>query len=515
MKSFLKFLLFVLVLSVTLAGLYRLRSQSGSVSNSDVPMVQKPLGLAKASNTATTINTPPVSPNEVDLLAALDRQYTTLISRVVPSVVSINTARTVQVPAYYFDPFERLFGGGSGYRVLPQQRKQTSLGSGVIVSKEGHVITNNHVIEGMDEIEVVLSDGRRIPAKLLDTEPNIDIAVLKIEADGLQPLPFGNSDNVKIGQLVFAIGNPFGLEESVSQGIISAIGRRTMSDAATEFFQTTAALNPGNSGGPLINLHGEIIGINNQIFSQTGGWQGIGFAIPSNAARRALESVATYGRITSGYLGVAIQPMDDQLARQFGIQDGKGALVREVTPNSPAERAGIRHGDVILKFNGKKVDDFISLRNRVVEAGIGKEVEIVVMRDGRTISLKAVIAEPPGEARMALGQNAPGQGATPTQPQSVNQGALRGITVRPLDPGTRSRLGLQPGIGGVVVESVEPGVPAARVLQPGDIIEEIGRRPINSPEDFEQAAASLNPNERVMIFLSRDRVRSFAVIDPA
>lgn len=514
MKSFFKFLLFVLVLSVALAGLYRMRDQSNT-KHSEVSVAVAPQGLAKASTPLTQATEPPIKASEVNLLAALDQQYTMLIERVVPSVVSINTARTVQVPAYYFDPFERLFGGGSGYRVRPQQRKQTSLGSGVIVTKEGHVITNNHVIDGMDEIEVVLSDGRTLPATLLDTEPNIDIAVLKIEADNLSPLPFGNSDDVRVGQLVFAIGNPFGLEESVSHGIISAIGRRTMADAATEFFQTTAALNPGNSGGPLVNLRGEIIGINNQIFSQTGGWQGIGLAIPSNAARRALESVATYGRITSGYLGVAIQPMDEKLAKQFGLQDGKGALVREVTPNSPAEQAGIRHGDVIVKFNGKPVNDFITLRNRVVEAGINTEAEVVVIRNGKPLTLKTIVAEAPTEANALLGQSPPTQASPPQQPQFIEQGALRGITVRPLDPSLRERLGIPPNTSGVVVDSIQPGVPASRVLQPGDIIEEIGRRPITSPDDFRQVAAALDPNERVMIFLSRNRVRSFAIIDPS
>ncbi len=513
MKSFVKFLLFILILSIALAGLYQMRhtlfggdQKSGSQASGEAQSENQPTKITQAEEA-------PIKLDDVKILAALDEQYMRLVESVVPSVVSINTARTVRVPAYYYDPFDRLFGG-SGYGVRPQERKQSSLGSGVIVSREGHIITNHHVIAEMDEIEVVLADGSEHAATVLDSEPNIDIAVLKIEADGLQPLPFGDSDQVRVGQMVFAVGNPFGFEESVTQGIISAIGRRTMMDAATEFFQSTAALNPGNSGGPLINLQGEIVGINNQIFSRSGGWQGIGLAIPSNAAQRALESVARYGRITSGYFGVRIQPLNEQLARQFNLPDEDGALVREVVADSPAAKAGIRHGDVIRKFDGKPVTDYFSLRNRVVETGIGEQVDVEIWRDGNSEILAAVVEEAPAAARMASA--VPGnRQQQPQSPQFNRQdGPLRGIDVRELDQRLRTQLQLPGQINGVVVERVAPGSPAAQILQPGDVIEEINRRPVDSSDDFEQIARSVDPDNRVMLFICRDRTRSFAVINP-
>jgi serine protease Do len=252
----------------------------------------------------------------------------------------------------------------------PAQQKVTSLGSGVIVSKEGHIVTNNHVLNGTNDVTVQLNDGREAKAKIVGTDAQIDLAVLKIDLANLTPLSLGDSDKVKVGQIVMAIGNPFGLEESVSQGIISAKDRRAMNDSQVEFFQTDTAINPGNSGGPLVNIRGEVIGINSAIYSESGGNQGIGFAIPSNVVKAAMGSIISKGRVIRGYLGVGIQAVTKEIAEQFKLDSVRGALVTDVTPGSPAEKAGIIRGDVIRKVNDYDVKDAVSLVSRIASTDI-------------------------------------------------------------------------------------------------------------------------------------------------
>lgn len=482
---------FIIVLLVTLVVLGYARFKEGKWT------IRKPEQFSPAQSA-------PVEAAAVRSLAASDEEFTRLVEAVVPSVVSLTTSRRVQVPQVV-DPFEFFFGGRG--RAMPRERVQNSLGSGVIVSKEGHIITNHHVVAQMDEVKVQLSDGRSFDAKVIGAEPQADIAILKIDAPNLTPLPLGDSDKVKVGQLVFAIGNPFGLEESVSMGIISAKGRRAMEDSSNEFFQTDTAINPGNSGGPLINVRGEIIAINSAIYSGsgTGAWQGIGFAIPANTVKRILDSVIKNGRVIRGYLGVAIQPVTRELASQFNLPDQNGALVTEVTPGSPAEKAGIQPGDVIRSLNGNNIKDGQQLRSRIADIPVGADVQVQVLREGKELKLGAQIAEHPGQlqAGSSLPAPAPRKGL-------VQQSVLAGVEVSAIPDEYRDEL--PPNAQGVLVTGVNPRSAAARILQPGDLIEEINRQPVASPEEYQQALQKFADADKLMLFIARGKARSFVVI---
>ena len=320
-------------------------------------------------------------------LAAMEEEYTNLVDSVVPAVVSITTQKRVrQQIASPFDAFEWLFGA--------QQRvvKATGLGSGVIVSSEGHVITNHHVISGMEEIQVQLTDGRTEPAQLVGSDPATDIAVLKIKGP-VPSLAFADSDKVRVGQPVLAVGNPFGLQETVTQGIISAKGR-AVRDSGVEFLQTDAAVNQGNSGGPLLNFKGEVIGINSAIYSaNTGTWLGISFAIPANVAKRSLESLLRTGRVQRQTLGVATMPITTELARQVGLRAVVGAWVTQVWPGSPAEKVGIRPGDVIVRIDGQLVESPAALQRLLADKKVGERLQVNVVRDGREYTVAAEVAE--------------------------------------------------------------------------------------------------------------------------
>ena len=347
-----------------------------------------------------TLAVPPrVSLDDVKVLSAIDAEYTRLVQSVVPGVVSITSSRTVTQLAPL--TFEDLLMG----RQRSQLAKSTSLGSGVIVSKEGHILTNHHVIAGMTEIRVQLTDGRNLAAALIGSDPATDIAVLRIEAANVVALPLGESDDLRVGQQIFAVGNPYGLEESVTRGIISAKGRQTASDSSIEYIQHDAAVNQGNSGGPLLSVRGEIVGINSAIFSRTGGWQGISFAIPSNTARRILEGIIKRGRMVRSYLGVVMQEITPELARNFGLTDMDGAIIIQVTPDSPAARSGLRPGDVVQTVNGKRVKGVQELRQLIASAEVGQELDLGFVRAGTAISVKAKVAEMP----QAMGGSIPGR----------------------------------------------------------------------------------------------------------
>lgn len=319
-------------------------------------------------------------------LESMDSEFTDLVDRVIPSVVSITTTTAPDREALVRQ-FFGMAGGGA-----PQTSK---MGSGMIVSPEGHIVTNWHVINGALEVAVQLNDGRTLTARVAGADPRSDIAVLKVEAEGLTPIDFGDSESVRVGQMVFAVGNPFGLQETVTQGIISAKGRRTLSEASNEFFQTSTTINPGNSGGPLIDIRGRVIGINNFIISRSGGSEGIGFAIPSNVARRVYEDIIQRGRVIHPWLGVVMRPLTKSLARQLGLPDSRGALVAATLANSPAERGGLMGGDVILSFNGRPVHDGKDLRNRVAEAPVGATASFSVLRAGKPLELKVTMEEEP------------------------------------------------------------------------------------------------------------------------
>ena len=335
-----------------------------------------------------------ISSKSVDILTQLSDAQSEVAAVATPSVVNISTTRVIksreEAPFDLFDDpfFRRFFGDQFPHPNVPKEHKEQSLGSGVIVSEDGYIVTNNHVIEKAQEIKVLLSNKKDYKAKLIGADPKTDIAVIKIDAKGLPALPWGDSNKLKVGEIVFAIGNPFGLNQTVTMGMISAVGRANVGIADYEdFIQTDAAINPGNSGGALINARGELIGINTAILSRTGGYQGIGFAVPSSMARQVMDSLVKYKKVVRGWLGVSIQEVTSDLAEEFGVKDLKGALVSGVMKGSPAEKAGIKQGDVILQFNGKIVEDTGHLRNMVSQTPVGSTVK-VKPSSGRRKSLR-------------------------------------------------------------------------------------------------------------------------------
>ncbi|MBV8417149.1 MAG: Do family serine endopeptidase [Verrucomicrobia bacterium] len=495
MKSFLKFLVFVLLLALAISLIYVWQAKQPGQPQ---VKVEKFTPADKSS----------LDLDAIDVLQRLDDEYAKVVNAVIPSVVSITTTKTVsrRTP---IDPLE-LFFGRRFSDDNPAQQKVTSLGSGVIVSKEGHIVTNNHVLNGTDDVTVQLSDGRESKAKIVGTDGQIDIAVLKIDLPNLTPLAIGDSDKVRVGQIVMAIGNPFGLDESVSQGIISAKDRSVVNDSQVEFFQTDTAINPGNSGGPLVNIRGEVIGINTIIYSESGGNQGIGFAIPSNMVRAAVNSIISKGRVIRGYLGVAIQPVTKDIAEQFKLDSAHGALVTDVTPGSPAEKAGIIRGDVIRKVNGYDIKDTMSLVNRIAEADVGSNLMIDLVRDGTAKAVTAQITEQPPDvvARMNRKQGVPA-------PSGTSENALfAGIEVQNLTQQLRTEAKVPSNVNGVIVTSVDPTSPVAQQVRPGDVIEQINRQPVANVDEFERVVGQLDSDRPVMVGLARNRQRSFVIIQP-
>src|SRR5580704_14491902 len=505
MKNFAKFLLFVLLVSAGISLLYDYRLKHGGLN---LPSGRKPEKYTLASN-------PSVDPKQVPSLEALNRERRALVKSVIPSVVAVKTSKKVAVRREYgLDPFEFFF------RSRPQSRTprdetlvQNSLGYGVIVTNEGHIITNNHVVDQVDEIEVQLADGQTKKARLVGADSQVDLAVFKIDNPGVKPLKLADSDTVQPGDFVLAIGNPFGFEETVTDGIISSKVRPNRSDFFGGLVQTNAAIKPGNSGGPLINLRGEVIGINTAIASTTGGSQGIGFAIPSNTVRTALESLLKQGRIIRGYLGIqmrALQPGEDGT-------ETEGVTVAEVVPGSPAAQAGVQPGDVIRKFDGRDVNNFNALRSLVAQTQLNKQVELEIVRNGKPVKVTTQIKEQPIDYQSA--RVSPKQG--PSQPQGpgqsddqeTNSGPLASIRVGELTPEMARQLDLPANVQGVLVAGVDPDSGVAE-LQKGDVIEEINQQPVTSVADYNKIAASLDPSQPQVLSVCRHRMRSFLVLRP-
>jgi serine protease Do len=504
-KNFAKFLLFVLLVSAGISLLYDYRLKHGGLN---LPSVRKPEKYTLASN-------PSVDSKQVASLEALNRERRALINSVVPSVVAVKTSKKIGVRREYgLDPFEYFF------RTRPQFRSprdetlvQNSLGSGVIVTNEGHIITNNHVVDQVDEIEVQLADGQTKRARLVGADSQVDLAVLKIDNPGVKPLKLADSDTVQPGDFVLAIGNPFGFEETVTDGIISSKVRPNRSDFFGDLLQTNAAINPGNSGGPLINLRGEVIGINTAIASTTGGSQGIGFAIPSNTVRNALESLLKQGRIIRGYLGIqsrALQPGESG-------SETDGVTVADVVPGSPAAQAGVQPGDVIRKFDGRDVNNFTALRSLVAQTQLNKQVELEIVRNGKPLKVTTQIKEQPIDLQSAgasprRGQPQPQRPGQPND-QETSGSPLASIHVEELTPQAARQLDLPNNVRGVLVTDVDPDSGMAE-LQKGDVIEEINQQPVTSVADYNKVAASLDPSQPQVLSVCRHRMRSFLVLRP-
>ena len=419
---------------------------------------------------------PKIDPKDIQVLAALDAEYTQLVQAVVPSVVSVTTSRRVPAGSpVIIDPFEFLFR----HRRLPgpQQQVKTSLGSGVIVSLEGHIITNHHVIANMDTIEVQLTDGRVLPAQLIGSDEQTDIAIVKISAEKIEPLHLGDSDAVRVGQMVFAVGNPFGLQETVTQGIISAKAR-AMEDSANEFFQTDAAINPGNSGGALVDLDGKLVGINSAIYSRSGGSMGIGFAIPVNMVKSVIVAARQGGAtVRRPWLGATLQSLTKDIADNLGIDRPTGALVVTVAGEGPAFDAGLKRGDVITAVDGQSVEDAESVGFRLAVKPLGGAATLSVLREGRTLNLPLKLAAAP---------EIPPRDVLTIRSRSPFQGA----EVMNMSPAVAEELSLEGAPDGVVVASVGDGSTAAEVgVQKGDVVVAVNGLKIATTRDLEKACA--------------------------
>ncbi|HKX27897.1 MAG TPA: Do family serine endopeptidase, partial [Blastocatellia bacterium] len=357
------------------------------------------------------------------------------------------------------------------------------LGSGVIISPDGYILTNNHVLDGAEKVEVTLNDRRSFRAKIIGADPPSDIAVLKIDGGGFPVIPLGDSDKAEVGDVVLAVGNPLGVGQTVTMGIISAKGRSTSSGLGSgsyeDFLQTDAAINRGNSGGALVNLKGELIGIPSQILSQTGGNIGIGFAIPSGMARSVMDQLLRGGTVHRGKLGVTVSDLTPDLAAQFNFKGTQGALVQEVEPGQPADRAGVKAGDIITEFQGRRIDDSSRLRNLVTQTAPDSNVRFKIWRDGAERELTARLTEM--ESKDAISGAGKGQ-------SSPAAGALTGVSVETLTPETARRLNLSPAVRGVVVIEIDADSSAAEAgLQRGDVIEEVNRKPVSNANEFDAA----------------------------
>jgi serine protease Do len=478
------------------------------------------IGLVLSSRFEITNQLPAksqVSSKSVDILTQLSDAQSEVAALATPSVVNISTTRMIktrdEMPLDLLeDPFfRRFFGDQLPHPNLPKEHKEQSLGSGVIVSEDGYIVTNNHVIEKAQEIKVLLSNKMDYKAKLIGADSKTDIAVIKIDVKGLSALPWGDSDKLKVGDIVFAIGNPFGLNQTVTMGMISAVGRANVGIADYEdFIQTDAAINPGNSGGALINVRGELIGINTAILSRTGGYQGIGFAVPSSMAKQVIDSLVKYKKVVRGWLGVSIQEVTSDLAEEFGVKDLKGSLVSGVMKGSPAEKAGIKQGDVILQYNGRLVEDTGHLRNMVSQTPINTTVKVKLFRNKKEIVVDVVIAELPKKLTEALPQEKESQ-----ESNEEESGALAGLVVRELTPDLARRFGFDASEKGVVVIKIETGSRLFEAgIRPGDIILQINQKTITSLEDYKKITPKIKAKERLLLLLRRKGQDLFVTVRP-
>jgi serine protease Do len=439
--------------------------------------------------------------------SAAGQGYSAVVKKVVPAVVNISSSRVVKqtgmnglpngMNGQQMDPlFRQFFGNDFFQRSVPQERREKSLGSGVIISPEGYVLTNNHVVEHATDVTVTLNDKREMKARVVGTDPRTDIAVLKLEGSGFPTLTLADSSKVQVGDVVLAVGDPFGVGQTVTGGIVSATGRGGLGiEEVEDFIQTDAPINPGNSGGALVDTQGHLIGINTAILSgNSGGNQGIGFAVPVNMARHDMDQIIEHGKVERGYLGILPQDVTPTMAKAFNTNEVTGALVGDVTPGSPAARGGLEKGDIILSVDGKAVADANQLRLAIGQMNPNQTVNLKVLRNGRTEAVSVRLGEFPNqEARATTGQK-----------DQQNSG-LDGVTVENLTPEAAQQLKLSAQTKGVVVNEVNPGSRAAEAgLQSGDVIQEVNHQAVKSEGDFQKALGSADKSKPVLLLVNRE-----------
>jgi serine protease Do len=438
--------------------------------------------------------------------------YADMLEKVTPSIVSVYTTQVIkaseqQTPSVFSDPFfQQFFGPGFGRQFKPRDQKEHGLGSGVIVSKDGYIVTNNHVVDKATDIQVELLDGRRIKAKVIGTDKDTDVAVLKITAQDLPTVRFADSSKSRVGDLVFAIGNPFGVGQTVTMGIVSAKGRAVgRIETFMDFIQTDASINPGNSGGALVNASGDLVGINTAILANgSEGNQGIGFAIPVNLARNVMDQLIKSGKVVRGYMGVGLQNIDADLQSKFNLPSTQGALVRELEPGKPGEKAGLKVGDVILGINGEPVQDSNSLTIRVIQMQPGSVANLDVLRNGQKMKVDVTLGTRPTEGKSGRNFN---QGNP-----SGGENALEGVAVETLTPEIAQQINVPPSTKGVVVDSVDDGSPAAEAnLQRGDVITQVNRQPVANENDYNRLINQAK-GDSVLLYINRSGSNIFIVV---
>lgn len=481
-----------------------------------------PIGLALAFSISiraeiANANDAQVAPQSTAAAEQLGKAYAEVARRVKPAVVSVYSEKLVKVPGGEApdDLLRRFFGEQAiprGSRRHPSTVPQRGMGSGMIIDKKGRILTNFHVVSDVDEIKVQLSDKRRFEAEVVGTDPASDIAVIRIKGEVPSDLPIaelGDSDAVEVGNVVMAIGSPFGFVQTVTTGIISAKGRAGIGiNTYEDFLQTDTAINPGNSGGPLVNMRGQVIGINSVIATSIGQFAGVGLAIPINMVKAVLPTLTSGGKIVRGFLGIGIQELTSDLAQQFGANTVNGALVSDVSKDGPAEKAGLRAGDIILKFDGKTIQDTAHLKNMVASTPPGRQVTLDILRDGKPQSIKATVTKLAPEPELASVESEAAGSSNETKPTS-----RLGVSVQALTPGVAQQLGLDHTEKGVVVTDVQPGGAAAAAgLREGDLIVEANHQPITSPSDLRRVMDKAKDKQSTLLRVKRDKETAYVLV---
>ena len=447
-----------------------------------------------------------VTQKSADFLDTLNASLADVAETVKPSIVNISTTKTISAkdhPLGNFmdDPFfKKFFGDKLHPHGEKKEYKSSALGSGVIVTSNGYILTNNHVVQDVDEIKVFLHDRKELPGKVIGNDPKSDLAVIKVDAKDLPAITMGSSEKMKVGELVIAIGNPFSLGHTITMGIVSAVGRSNVGIAEYEnFIQTDAAINPGNSGGALVNVHGELIGINTAIFSTSGGYMGIGFAIPSDIAKTNMQSIIKHGKVVRGWLGVQIQNITDELAKHFDITVDHGALVTDILTGTPAEKAGFQRGDIIVELNGNTVIDTNDLRNKVAATLPGTEVTIKVMREGKGIDIPVIIGEQKSDKKGLAGEF---------------ENMLSGVHVQALTPDLKESLEIPDKTSGVIITNLEEDSPAAELLRKRDVIQEINRKSIKDLDVYKEVVSKISKKDSVLLLVFRSGGYIYVTLTP-